>query len=73
LSFVSPQTTLQEKEAPVGEGTYGAVYRAFCNLSTPWLTLEQSHFRIQQRSQQTYLCLGTRDAIVVLILKYPSM
>ncbi len=27
----------QEKEAPVGEGTYGAVYRAFCNLSLLWL------------------------------------
>ena len=28
---------MQEKEAPVGEGTYGAVYRAYCNLSSCWL------------------------------------
>ena len=72
LSFASPQATLQEKEAPVGEGTYGAVYRAFCNLSTPWLTLEQSYPEYSSRISRL-TCAWTIDPIVVFVLKYPSI
>jgi len=35
------QYTFEEKEAPVGEGTYGAVYRAFCNLSKKTVAIKR--------------------------------
>jgi len=64
------QYTFEEKEAPVGEGTYGAVYRAFCNLSKKTVAIKRVKMEHEDEGMPS---TAIREVAVLKAANHPNV
>lgn len=64
------QYIFEEKEKPVGEGTYGAVYRAFCNLTQKTVAVKRVKMEHEEEGVPS---TAIREVAVLKVVDHPNI